>query len=224
MKYERNPGSLYVALEGSEGCGKTTFLSNFVTHLRNLGNNVWQVKEPGFTPAGAILRKYILEQERPLEEQIDVMMGDRIITQELVVKKALSTSISSVLVSDRSVISNLIYQGKMQSEEHFDRIMKTHLDLPNFIFPDIVLVGQCPVDVIQKRLEARKWKNKDDNNYLDEKGTEFHLALNKHFSEIHKWCPCPVAYVDFNQPGDAIIRDAVNWITNKLPNHKVKLF
>lgn len=211
----RAENSLYIALDSGECVGKTTLSNNLYNHLKQ-NNNICQIKEPGFTPAGAILRKYVLGEERSLEEQTEIMMADRILTQELVVKPTLKKV--GILLSDRSVISNLVYQGLMHSQESFDKILKKHNDLNDFIWPDIVIVGQCPIEVIISRLENRKKDKGAEHNYLDGKAIDFHLKLHHHFSKVHEWCPVPVAYVDFNQPVDAIRHDVVNWIYKKIPN------
>ncbi len=52
--------SLYVQLDGPDGCGKSTQAKALVAYLQQQGRDVLHVREPGSTPVGEALRALLL--------------------------------------------------------------------------------------------------------------------------------------------------------------------
>lgn len=102
--------SFYIALEGIDGAGKTSCQAELARWLREQGQEVVCVREPGDTPVGRSIRSLLLEGE-PLAPWSEAAMftADRAQLAEEVVRPALERG--AWVISDRSVYSSLAYQG-----------------------------------------------------------------------------------------------------------------
>ena len=102
--------SLFVVLEGADGCGKSTQARILVERLRAEGHDVVATREPGATPAGAVIRSLVLG-EADIDPRTEALLiaADRAEHVAKVIGPALRRG--AVVVSDRYVPSSLAYQG-----------------------------------------------------------------------------------------------------------------
>lgn len=102
--------NFYIALEGIDGAGKTSCRADLAKWLREQGQEVVCVQEPGDTPVGRSIRSLLLEGESlsPWAEAA-MFAADRAQLAEEVIRPALERD--AWVISDRSVYSSLAYQG-----------------------------------------------------------------------------------------------------------------
>lgn len=102
--------SLYVALEGIEGTGKSTVAGLLAGRLRRTGREVVEVREPGGTPLGEGVRQLLLHGDH-IEPLTEVMLfaAARAQLAGEVILPALERG--ALVIGDRSVYSSLAYQG-----------------------------------------------------------------------------------------------------------------
>lgn len=102
--------SRYVAIEGVDGAGKSTVCRAVVERLRQLGESVLLVREPGGTRVGETLRSLLLHDDdmAPWTEAL-LFAAQRAQLASEVVAPALERG--EWVVSDRSYYSSLAYQG-----------------------------------------------------------------------------------------------------------------
>ena len=102
--------SLFVVLEGADGCGKSTQARILVERLEAEGREVVATREPGATPAGAVIRSLVLG-EADIDPRTEALLiaADRAEHVAKVIHPALRRG--AVVVSDRYVPSSLAYQG-----------------------------------------------------------------------------------------------------------------
>lgn len=100
----------YVALEGVEGAGKSTVAAALSERLRERGDTVVVVREPGGTPVGEEIRRLLLHADdmSPWAEAA-LFAAARAELVRSVVYPALERG--AVVISDRSYYSSLAYQG-----------------------------------------------------------------------------------------------------------------
>ena len=55
------PRNMFIAVEGGEGCGKSTFCKLFTEELKKLGYSVVLTREPGGTDFGETIRQTIMD-------------------------------------------------------------------------------------------------------------------------------------------------------------------
>lgn len=102
--------SLYLAVEGVDGAGKSTVAGEVAERLRRRGEVVRRVREPGGTPMGERIRSLLLHGEdmAPWTETL-LFAAQRAQLAAEVIAPALERG--EWVVSDRSYYSSLAYQG-----------------------------------------------------------------------------------------------------------------
>ena len=170
--------SAYIALEGLEGCGKST-------HTTRLGQHLDAVitREPGGTRIGAELRAILanpdnVEMDRRTEALL--MAADRAQHMAEVIAPALERG--QHVVSDRSIYSTLAYQGygRQLGTEDLRAISQWAL---RDRLPDIVIYIDVPTDILNERLAKR------DLDRFEREGADFFARIAQGFSELQQADP-----------------------------------
>jgi dTMP kinase len=105
------PG-LFITFEGGEGSGKTTQLKALLTHLRSVGREVIETRDPGGTPIGKQVRALLLDRDNfrmaPAAELLLYEASRAQLVHE-VVRPALQAG--RIVLCDRFTDSTVAYQG-----------------------------------------------------------------------------------------------------------------
>jgi dTMP kinase len=144
----------YIVLDGGEGSGKSTQVPRLISKLGDCGIAALPVREPGGTAAGEALRSVLLHSGANLDRR----------TQFLILSAARSQLMTEVVlpainqgvwvVSDRSWLSSLAYQGHGLGESL--RLIRTISRLATFnVTPDLILIFDVPFEVGLNRRNAR---------------------------------------------------------------------
>lgn len=102
---------MFLALDGPDGTGKTTQCQRLADWLRECGREVVLTKDPGGTEVGEQLREVLLGQRHPLAVECEALlyMASRAQLVAKVIEPALSAG--KVVVCDRFLLANVVYQG-----------------------------------------------------------------------------------------------------------------
>jgi dTMP kinase len=198
---------LYIALEGLEGCGKST-------HTKRLGEHLDAVitREPGGTRIGTLLRAILADPENSdLDRRTEalLMAADRAQHMAEVIKPSLAQG--RHVVSDRSIYSTLAYQG-------YGRQLGTEalLSISTWALqdrlPDLVIYIDVPTDVLNARLAKR------DLDRFEREGADFFARIAEGFRDLRSADPERWIIIDGTVPKDdveAAIRTQVNDRLNK---------
>jgi len=198
---------LYIALEGLEGCGKSTHTKRLGEHL-----NAVITREPGGTRIGTLLRAILADPENSdLDRRTEalLMAADRAQHMAEIIKPSLAQG--RHVVSDRSIYSTLAYQG-------YGRQLGTEalLSISTWALqdrlPDLVIYIDVPTDVLNARLAKR------DLDRFEREGAEFFARIAEGFRELQASDPDRWIIIDGTVPKDdveAAIRTQVNDRLNK---------
>ena len=198
---------LYIALEGLEGCGKSTHTKRLGEHL-----NAVITREPGGTRIGTLLRAILADPENSdLDRRTEalLMAADRAQHMAEVIKPSLAQG--RHVVSDRSIYSTLAYQG-------YGRQLGTEalLSISTWALqdrlPDLVIYIDVPTDVLNARLAKR------DLDRFEREGADFFARIAEGFRELRAADPERWIIIDGTVPKDdveAAIRTQVNDRLNK---------
>ena len=141
----------YVALEGLEGCGKSTHVKRLAARL-----DAVVTREPGGTPIGSALRSIMLDTSNtalaPRAEAL-LMAADRAQHVAEVVRPAVESG--RHVVSDRSLYSSLAYQGfgRRLGTDPLRALNEWTLD---GLLPDLVILIDVPLEQLLERLRKRE--------------------------------------------------------------------
>jgi dTMP kinase len=198
---------LYIALEGLEGCGKSTHTKRLGEHL-----NAVITREPGGTRIGALLRAILADPENvDLDRRTEalLMAADRAQHMAEIIKPALERG--QHVVSDRSIYSTLAYQGYGR-QLGTEALLSISTWALNDRLPDLVIYIDVPTDVLNARLAKR------DLDRFEREGADFFARIADGFRELRAADPDRWIIIDGTVPKDeveAAIRTQVNDRLNK---------
>ncbi len=158
--------SLFVVLEGVDGCGKSTQVARLAARFRDRGQEVVTTREPGATPAGAAIRTVVLGGA-PIDARTEALLiaADRAEHTATVLRPALERG--AVVVSDRYVPSSLAYQGVARGlgVEQIDRLSAW---ATGGLEPDVVVVLDVTTEVgASRRAAPQDRMEREDSTFRD---------------------------------------------------------
>lgn len=191
----------YIALEGAEGCGKST-------HAARLAEALGAVltRETGGTPIGGRIREILHDTSvANLSDRAEALLvaADRAQHFDEIVRPSLAAG--RHVVSDRSVYSSLAYQGYGRgldlAEVRTINAWAMHGDWPHLVvFLDVDEVS------LAQRMRSR------DLDRFERAGDEFHARVRAGFREMAAADPTHWVTIDATAAKDAVqaaIRRAV---------------
>ena len=103
--------SRFIALEGADGCGKSTQVERLADWLRSEGEQVITVREPGSTSLGERVRDILLDGDEPLCAEAEALrfLSSRAQLLDEVIEPALEAG--QWVLADRFHLSTVVYQG-----------------------------------------------------------------------------------------------------------------
>lgn len=170
LELKKNPyDGLYVALEGTEACGKTTQVQELKKYFESKGREVVLTREPRKEGLIGDLVHEVLKGDRtfPSVALQYLFSTDRVLNHEEVVKPALESG--KVVISDRSFWSAVVYGILDRMGQDYDVKSADYLLIAQsvlsfyhqFIIPDFVFYLQIPLEVSLKRLQNERKQAKE---------------------------------------------------------------
>ena len=142
--------NLYIAIEGIDGSGKSTFLDTLVKELDKKNVDFTTLREPGHGQIGEKIRDLLLSNEYSVSQRTEALLfaANRAQLSEDVIKPALSSG--KWVFSDRTVISSLAYQalGRDLGLQEVKMINDFGLD---GVWPDKVLLLNLSIEKVKER-------------------------------------------------------------------------
>lgn len=195
---------MFFSFEGIDGVGKSTQLELFCDWLRERGARVVACRDPGSTPLGESLREILLHSgpDRPIGQRAEMLlyMAARAQLVEQVVEPAQQSG--SVVVSDRFLLSNLVYQSHAGGLER-DDVMRVGQVATRGVTPDRVFL----FDMSPEEAAERRGREPDR---MEQRGLEFQRRLREGFLDEAQRDTQRVCVVDARAPVDAIQQQVRN--------------
>jgi dTMP kinase len=158
---------VFLALEGIDGCGKSTQAELLASALRARGLEVVLTCEPTDSPLGRQIREYFQGSDRYLnpKEELNLFMADRREHVAEVIEPALAEG--KIVICDRYYYSSVAYQGALGLDP--ERILAQNEVMA--VRPDLTVVLTLPVAQALARLSGppqRPRQVSDDPAYLEQ--------------------------------------------------------
>ena len=180
--------SCYLAIDGPDGCGKSTQAAALVHWLDAEGADVLRVREPGSTPVGEALRSLLLSPQtgelQPISEVL-LFSAARAELMTRVVRPALEAG--KVVVAERCFLSTAVYQllAAERAEAHGidlrwfeDLTRRVHGDC----LPDAVYLLDLPAEVSAHRRDRRE----APRDRIESRSTEYHARVREGYLQAAK--------------------------------------
>jgi dTMP kinase len=155
-----HPG-FFLVLDGPDGGGKTTQAARLSDWLRDRGLDVVTCRDPGGTALGDRLRRILLDRDSvsiSLRSEMLLYMASRAQMVEEVIRPALEAG--RVVVCDRFVLANLVYQGYAGGLP-VEQITVVGDVATGRLRPDLTLILDVDVDVARARVGGARDRIED---------------------------------------------------------------
>jgi dTMP kinase len=129
----------FIALEGVDGCGKSTQAAQLATALRTAGHTVVETREPGGTAIGEAVRGIVLDSGGEMAPVAEALLFAAARAQHVakVIRPALVSG--TWVVCDRFVDSSLAYQGAGRGLG-IDTVWAINVPAVDGCLPDLAIV------------------------------------------------------------------------------------
>jgi dTMP kinase len=137
--------ALFISLDGLDGTGKSTQCRLLADWLRRRGHTVTDCTDPGGTAIGEVVRELLLghRQEMALPCEALLFMASRAQLTSEIIRPALESG--QVVVADRYLLANVVYQGHAGGLDPSLLWQVGHLATGG-LEPDLTLVLDLPVE------------------------------------------------------------------------------
>ena len=195
-------GGLFISLEGIDGAGKSTQSRLLAAHLRGLGRDVIETREPGGAAGAEDIRKLLVEGDPDRwspETEILLFSAARRDHLERTIAPALARG--AVVICDRFADSTRVYQGAARGDLR-DLVDDIHARVIG-VEPDLTLI----LDMAPAVALARGLARQSGEDRFEDMGLPFQERLRSGFQALARDFPDRCAMVDANQAPEAIAQD-----------------
>lgn len=195
---------IFLSLEGSDGCGKTTQLNLLADYLKRLGGNIVLTREPGGSPIAEQIRDVVLSVKNiGMSDACEALLyaASRAEHVDKVIIPAIRRG--DMVLSDRFVDSSIAYQGHARelSEEFVRQINKWATDR---IMPDAtIFLDMDPDAALRRRCAA------GEPDRLESEKNDFFRAVYGAYDEMRKAEPERFYSVNADQSEEAVHEDVL---------------
>lgn len=204
---------VFITVEGGEGCGKSTVLNMVVNRLKSEGVDVIITREPGGIDISEQIRNVILDVKNVKMDKItEALLYVAARRQHVVEKLEPLLADGKVVISDRFVDSNLVYQGYARGVG-IDIIWEMNKFAIGNCVPELTVLFDLDPVIGQQRINANK--NREVNR-LDNEKIEFHNKIREGYLEVAKKYSDRIKVVDASRTVEEVAEDVYNLIKNKL--------
>ena len=204
-------GGLFISLEGIDGAGKSTQSRLLAAHLRGLGRDVIETREPGGAAGAEDIRKLLVEGDPDRwspETEILLFSAARRDHLERTIAPALARG--AVVICDRFADSTRVYQGAARGDLR-DLVDDIHARVIG-VEPDLTLILDMDPAVALARGLARQ----SGEDRFEDMGLAFQERLRAGFQALARDFADRCAMVDANQAPEAIAQDIARIVEARL--------
>jgi dTMP kinase len=197
------PGRL-ITVEGLDGAGKTTVVGGLAATLRQRGQDVAVLREPGGVELSERIRALVKDPELDVDPRAEALLyaaaRAQLVAERL---KPLLTDGRWVLL-DRFVDSSLAYQGAGR-RLGVQEIRELNAFATGGLTPDRTLLLRIDPAVGLARAAERP----EDTDRLEREALAFFVAIGAAYDALAAAEPERIAVIDAAQPPDAVLADCV---------------
>ena len=174
----------FVTFEGWEGSGKTTQLKALLGHLRSVGREVVETRDPGGTAIGNQIRGLLLDGENARMGSLTELLlyeASRAQLVQEVVQPALAAG--RILLCDRFMDSTVAYHGYVRGLD-LDLIWRLNASAARGIRPDLTFLLDLDPVVGLERVKRRLAPSRASRDRLEGEALAFHELVRRGFRAL----------------------------------------
>ncbi len=187
---------LFFSFDGIDGTGKSTQIKLFCDWLTESGHDVVMCRDPGTTALGEQLRQIVLRSEMPIGARSETLlyMASRAQLVEEVIRPSLTAG--KIVVSDRYLLANVVYQAHGLSLVPADVYALGEFATEG-IYPVQTFLLDLNIDLAQGRLSG-------DADRLEQRDREYRARVRNGFLSEAARHPHVISVIDAGQSVRAV--------------------
>lgn len=202
---------MFISLEGSEGCGKTSHVPLLADFLRQRGYDVLTTREPGGTSISEQIRAVIHQLENcEMHPRTEILLFQAARAQlvEQVIRPHLIKG--GVVICDRYADSTLAYQGYGRQHD-LDTLRMLIAFATGGLKPDLTLLLDIDVEEgLRRRMRGGEW------NRMDAQELAFYQRVRQGYHELALAEPGRWVTVNASQPMNRLQADIRRVVAERL--------
>jgi len=217
---------LLVTVEGIDGSGKSSLITNLLNKLINNNfdkNNITITKEPGGTDLGLKLRKILQERDVQADPKAEFLLFAADRSQHFCEKIIPDLKNNKLIISDRMSDSSLVYQGVGRGLD-INIIRDINRWAMSGIKPDLIIYLKIDPEVAYKRVNSRAGNNKENLSSFEKEKKSFMNDISKGFDDLfngYNKINNNVLILDANLTSLELANLAYNKIVNLINSKKI---
>ncbi|MFT7228296.1 MAG: dTMP kinase [Methylophilaceae bacterium] len=188
----------FITLEGMDGAGKSTHITNIVSQIESHGETVVCTREPGGTPLAEELREILLHKAMHAETETLLMFAARREHIAKVIAPAMARG--DCVISDRFTDATYAYQAGAKSVS-VDKITVLEKWVQDELQPDMTILFDVPVEVSIARLASARAPDK-----FEREDSEFFEKLRNAYLVRANQNPTRFRIINANQPLEIVAK------------------
>jgi dTMP kinase len=184
---------VFFSFDGLDGVGKTTQRELFCQWLRERGHEVVNCVDPGTTALGELLRKILLSDRTtsigPRSEMLLFMAARAQLVEEIILP---ALARGAVIVSDRFLLANVVYQGHAGGLEPA-KVWEVGEMATQAVRPDLTFVLDMASADAARRIDR-------ELDRMESRGETFQRALRQGYLAEAARNPTEIILVDAARP------------------------
>lgn len=190
-------GGVFITFEGGEGSGKTTQIAHLAKRLEALGFEVVTTLEPGGTPLGKRIRRYLVSDSDDVPTPVSELLlyaADRAHHVEKKIRPALESG--KVVLCDRFADATVAYQGYGR-ELGLELISSLNEVAMQGVVPTrTLLIDMDPAVGVRRSLERQAGDGVAEESRFESEAAKFHRSVREGYLSIARKEPGRVRQID----------------------------
>jgi dTMP kinase len=199
---------VFVTFEGGEGSGKTTQLKLLANHLRALGNEVIETRDPGGTTIGKEIRTLLLSPESaPMSVAAELLLYEA--SRAQLVREVLAPALArgAIVLCDRFIDSTLAYQGFGRGLD-LNLIRQLNQLATEGLTPDLTVLLDLDPAIGLLRCGRSSSAESSSQDRIEAEPLHFHQRVREGYLALARAEPDRIRVIDAG-PSMAVIETAV---------------
>ncbi len=203
---------IFITIEGGEGAGKTSLISQLANTLLERGQQVMTTREPGGIPIAEKIRQVILDREHTaMDARTEALLYAAARRQHLVERVIPALNEGKIVICDRFIDSSLAYQGHARGLGMEEVWSINHFAIQNTM-PDLTIYMDISPKVGLARIAQAAER---EVNRLDLEQMSFHERVREGYLYLQQQYPERIESINADQAENNVFFDVLAIIESR---------